>query len=207
MMILEQETIRNRVDIDESLFEEIAAGDMSSLTSLYHKTDKAVFGFALSILKNRHDAEDVMQDTYIQIMKYSKNYKAEGKPMAFILTIVKNLSLDKLRRNQKTPENLDDHLELAGEDEYEQLENRIMLDTLLNSLSDEERQIVVLHAQTGLKHKEIAEIFNMNISTVLSKYKRAIKKLQKAHMVLEITNKMQNKERNITDNSSVKGGN
>ena len=184
MMTLDQGAIRNRIEIDENLFEEIGRGDMSSLTSLYHKTDKAVFGFALSLLKNKQDAEDVMQDTYIQIAQHAKKYKPQGKPMAFIFTIVKNLSMDKLRKSKNTPENIDDHLNISGKDDYEHVEHRILLDALLKTLTDEERQIVTLHAQTGFKHKEISEILDIKLSTVLSKYKRAIEKLQKAQQVL-----------------------
>ena len=47
-------------------------------------------------------------------------------------------------------------------------------------LSDEERQIVVLYAMTGLKHREIADLLDLKLTTVLSKYSRAIKKLRSA---------------------------
>jgi RNA polymerase sigma-70 factor (ECF subfamily) len=49
---------------------------------------------------------------------------------------------------------------------------------MLKLLSDEERQIITLHAVSGLKHRQIAELLDIPLSTVLSKYNRAIKKLQ-----------------------------
>ena len=55
-----------------------------------------------------------------------------------------------------------------------------MLQSLLSQLSDEERQIVTLHALTGCKHREIAAVLNIPLSTVLSKYRRALRKLEKA---------------------------
>ena len=54
------------------------------------------------------------------------------------------------------------------------------LEALLSALGDEERQIVTLHALTGLKHREIAELLGLPLATVLSKYSRALKKLQLA---------------------------
>ena len=59
-------------------------------------------------------------------------------------------------------------------------EDRMMLQFLLGILSDEERQIVILHAVSGMKHREIAALLDRGLSTVLSKYNRAIKKLRKA---------------------------
>lgn len=58
-------------------------------------------------------------------------------------------------------------------------EERIVLEAAFRVLNMEERQIVMLHAVSGLKHKEISQIVKKPLSTVLSKYNRAIKKLEK----------------------------
>ena len=58
------------------------------------------------------------------------------------------------------------------------MENRIVLEGVLSLLSDEEREIVLLYAVTGMKHKEIAECLGLKLSTTLSKYHRALKKLR-----------------------------
>lgn len=57
-------------------------------------------------------------------------------------------------------------------------ENRKLLQTALAALSQTERQVVLLHAGTGLKHREIAEILELSLATVLSKYHRALRKLK-----------------------------
>ena len=56
----------------------------------------------------------------------------------------------------------------------------MVLEAAFHVLNQEERQIVILHAVSGLKHKEISQIMKRPLSTVLSKYNRAIKKLKKA---------------------------
>ena len=58
-------------------------------------------------------------------------------------------------------------------------EDKIIISECLNTLSDSERQIIVLHAVAGMKHREIAELTGLPVSTVLSKYSRALKKLKK----------------------------
>ncbi|MBR5472193.1 MAG: hypothetical protein IKU81_08835 [Oscillibacter sp.] len=57
-------------------------------------------------------------------------------------------------------------------------EDRQLLQTALAALSQTERQVVLLHAVTGLKHREIAEILELPLATVLSKYRRALRKLK-----------------------------
>ena len=60
----------------------------------------------------------------------------------------------------------------------ENVEDRIVLKTALKQLSSEENQIVMLHIVGGLKNKDIAELLNMPLNTVLSKYNRALAKLR-----------------------------
>ena len=57
-------------------------------------------------------------------------------------------------------------------------EDKLVIRDCMNKLSDEERQIVVLHAVSGFKHREIADILEIPLSTVLSKYSRAVKKFK-----------------------------
>ena len=59
------------------------------------------------------------------------------------------------------------------------LEEKLLLKECMEKLTDEEREIVMLHAVAGFKHREIAHMMDMALATVLSKYHRAMKKLQK----------------------------
>lgn len=168
------------IHIDEGLFEKIAKGDRNAFEELYRSTDKAVFSFILSILKNMHDSEDVMQDTYIKIRAAAHLYKPQGKPLAWIFTIARNLSLMKMRTNKRTSfsnyEDLENKLDFSTCIDQD---NRLVLETAFRILDDQERKIIIMHAVTGMKHREIANILEIPLSTVLSKYTRSLKKLKK----------------------------
>ena len=159
----------------------IAGGDQGALADLYARTRPAVYGFALSILKNTHDAEDVLHDAYLQVWQAAGQYRSQGKPRAWLMTIVRNLSLSRLRQQNRTES-------LSQEDWQDRFaavpsvteEDRLTLGALLAALGDQERQIVTLHALGGLKHREIAAMLSLPLPTVLSKYSRALKKLQLA---------------------------
>lgn len=164
----------------DRLIAQAAAGDTEALGLLYDATNVSVYGFVLSILKNTQDAEDVLQDCYVSIYSSGAGYRSEGKPMAWIMGIARNLSLYKLRERKKTAD-------LPQEDWESGLvfgsglnaEDRLVLTECMNRLSDEERQIVMLHAVSGFKHREIAAILELSLPAVLSKYNRALKKLRK----------------------------
>ncbi len=169
-----------KVDISEQLIVDLGKGNMDAMHTLYESTNKAVYGFAYSILKNPQDAQDVLQDTFVQVYTYAPKYVSQGKPMAWILRIARNLALMKIRDSKKT-DSIEDQNEKDSSNEAEftlHTENKMILDVVLKQLDDESRQILILHAVSGLKHREIAETMGMNLSTVLSKYRRTIKKLK-----------------------------
>lgn len=164
----------------DQLIHQIAAGDKDALAELYHETRAAIYGFSLSILKHAADAEDVLQETYIKIWANAGNYSAKGTPMAWILTIAKNLCLMKLREKKRhqdlEPEEWDMNFHIP--DTAGNTENRHLLVAALGILSEQEKQIIMLHAVAGLKHREIASLLGLALPTVLSKYHRALQKLR-----------------------------
>ena len=163
----------------EEILVRVAAGDRDALALLYHRARAAVYAMALSILKNAHDAQDVTQDTFVRVWESAGQYRAQGSPMAWILTIARNLALMKLRRNAKIAELDEKEWDAIPADEQDiPAEDRYLLQDALAILGDQERKIVMLHAISGLKHREIAELLELPLATVLSKYHRALKKLR-----------------------------
>lgn len=85
---------------DDGLILRIAEGDTAALEVLYRQTSASVYGFALSILRDPTAAEDVMQDTFVSVMQSASSYQPSGKPMAWLLTIARNLALMRLRKRK-----------------------------------------------------------------------------------------------------------
>lgn len=180
-LISMEETSGNKGLHLDVLIHKIGDGQKDALARLYENTKASVYGFALSFLKNGADAEDILQETYLRIWENADSYKAKGTPMAWILTITKNLCLMKLREKKKhqdlEPEQWD--MEFHIPDTAGNTEDRHLLEAALNILLEEERQIILLHAVSGLKFREISDLLGIGLSTVLSKYHRALKKMKK----------------------------
>ena len=167
------------IQLDESLFPRIADEEKEAFCTLYETCSSAIFAYALSILRNRSDAEDAMQDTFLKIRSAAHLYKPQGKPMAWIFTITKNVCLMMIRKKAhivQMPE-ADAQPDL-GLDQIENAEDRMTLEKAFTVLPEDTCQIIMLHAVSGMKHREIAELLNIPISTVLSKYHRGTKRLQ-----------------------------
>lgn len=163
----------------DTCIEQIANQDKEALRDLYQMASASVFGFALSILKNTQDAEDVLQDVYLRIYTSATGYQTTGKPVAWILTITRNLCLMKLRERKRTADRPQEDWSFPV-DRFPSVtaEDRMVLAACMKHLSDEESQIIMLHAVSGYKHREIADALSLPLSTVLSKYRRALKKLK-----------------------------
>ena len=170
--------MQNAKQLDQWIAE-IARGKTEALASLYQETSASVYAYALSVLKNSHDAEDVLHDCYLNIWNAAASYRTSGKPMAWILTIAKNLCLKQLRLRSRTEELPEEAWKdsLAFSEEMT-ADDKLVLQQCMEELSDTERQILVLHAISGFKHREIAACLEIPLPTVLSKYHRAIKKMK-----------------------------
>jgi len=168
----------NNAQLD-SLIAKIALSDKQALASLYRQTKAPVFGYALSVLKNPYDAEDVLHDCFVSVYQAAPSYRSMGKPMAWIITIARNLCMQRLRDASRTDqvswEETEDYLKA---NDGVSTEDRLTILCCLKRLTDMERQIVLLHAVCGFRHREIAAFTELPLATVLSKYHRALKKLR-----------------------------
>lgn len=167
---------------DETLLKQVGTGDREAFRQLYQNTDRTVYSFILSIVKNPSDAEEILQETYLKVWTSASGYVGQGKPLAWIFTIARNLCYMRFRdRKHEVDVGLDDLNQTEMGELCRQIENvadRMALMAALEILKEDERQIVILHASAGMKHREIAASLQMPLATVLSKYRRAMKKLE-----------------------------
>lgn len=156
----------------ENCMMELSAGNTAAMEPLYRIANPSVYAFALSLLKNSHDAEEIAQECFVRAYLGAAGYRPQGKPMAWLITIKK--LRERGKRSDIPEEDWDKYLEQTPASP----EDRLVLEQCLKALDDSERQVVILHAVGGMKHRETAELLGLPLATVLSKYSRAIKKLK-----------------------------
>ena len=177
-LIIQENQVNLNADILDSLLSKMANGNKEAFKEFYKLTNTSIFAFSLSILKSIPDAEDITQTVYLKLFSNVGKYKSKGKPMAWMLTMVKNLCYDKIRKDSHTEPLHDFQDYKINITTYSTIDNKILAEACLNILHDEERNILILHILSGLKYREISELLQIPIGTITSKYNRALDKIK-----------------------------
>ena len=161
------------------LIHSVAAGDAGALEKIFIGMKDAVFTYALTYVKSRAAAEDVLQDTMLKVWRNAKDYKNSGSARAWVLVIARNTAVDAVRRvSREIP--FDDGLEETALS-YAPDEARGELAGMLEQLAPADRRIVLLHAVAGLKHREAAKLLNLPLGTVCRRYAQSVSRLRRLY--------------------------
>ncbi len=140
--------------------------------NIYEEYFDRVYYKVLSVVKNDDDAEDICQETFISVYKNLSKFREESNIYTWIYRIAINKTYDFFKKRKIEFEINDDVLSLPEDVNFD---TKVILQEKLKLISDKEREIVILKDIYGYKLKEIAEIKNMNLSTVKSVYYKALK--------------------------------
>ena len=143
----------------------------------------AAYNLARWLTQNDHDAEDVVQEAYLRALQFFDGFRGEGG-RGWLLSIVRNTCYTWLRKNRAhAAEPFDEEIHSAGQDarnpEAAALENadRRMLQTALEELPLEFREVLVLRELEGLSYEEISAVAGIPAGTVMSRLARARRRL------------------------------
>ncbi|MDD4564634.1 MAG: RNA polymerase sigma factor [Eubacteriales bacterium] len=170
------EEIRNR-----ELISRIAKGEEEALAILYKEISKDVFVFALSVLENYHDAEDVMQEVFLKIKLHARTCKSFKNINGWIIRITKNTAIDYIRKRKKDIIDEDlakDTVDMKNANTGTIAEQSIFITEIFDELKGEERQILILRLVSDLTHRSIAEALDLPLATVKWRYRKAISCLE-----------------------------
>jgi len=161
----------------------LKAKDNQAFRLVYEQTKRGVFSIIVAIVHDKSQTEDLMQDTYIKMLKNINSYQKGRNFNAWLLQIAKNIAIDYYRKNHQVsvydPVEQSYVFDKANEIETEGVSYE--MEEMLTPLDQTEREIVLLHIVSDLKFKEIAESIKKPLGTVLWIYNKAIKKM-KQHM-------------------------
>ena len=140
--------------------------------NIYEEYFDRVYYKVLSVVKNDDDAEDICQETFISVYKNLSKFREESNIYTLIYRIASNKTYDFFKKRKLEFEINDDVLSLPEDINFD---TKVILEEKLKLISEKEKEIVVLKDIYGYKLKEIAEMKNMNLSTVKSVYYKALK--------------------------------
>lgn len=161
---------------DQELVEGCKANNPKAQKLLFEKYAEKMMGVCLRYMKNKQEAQDVLQESFIKIFQKIDQYKNTGALGGWIRMIMINTALIQIRKNKKWENTIDvsTAYDLSNED-YTVLDQMSAdeLITTINSLPQGYRTVFNLFVIEGYAHKEIAEKLNISESTSKTQYRKA----------------------------------
>ncbi|MEA5140755.1 RNA polymerase sigma factor [Arcicella rigui] len=175
-------TLEQTLYIDKHLplVEACRRGDRKAQYEIYRLYAKAMFNVAVRIVNNTGEAEDVLQDAFLDAFQKIHDFRQSSTFGAWLKQIVINRALNHLRNRKVQFIDIEDAPEVANEETYD--EEGIELDiqrvqNAIQQLPDGFRTVICLYLLEGYDHEEIAEIMGVAESTSRTQYIRAKKRL------------------------------
>lgn len=158
------------------LIDSCIKGDIKSQFKLYKKYSKAMYNIAIRILDNKMDAEDMLQESFITAFARLSDLEDKKSFGSWLKRIVINNCISRVRGNRVQFEEIEDHA-VADEVQLTDIDEDIdpvLVHKAIKDLPAACRTVVVLYALEQYKHREIAEMLNISISTSKTQYRRGL---------------------------------
>jgi RNA polymerase sigma-70 factor (ECF subfamily) len=170
----------------EILLEKAAGGDRQAFKEVVTLHQQKVFLLAYSIVRDREDALDVVQETFMRLFQKLDTYDRERNFQAWLLQIAKNLSIDHYRKHRGRRWELEsdkavEELPILAEDHASNPESsdlRGVIARNLERLAERQRLIFTMKHFNGLEYREIAQVLGISVGTVKSLHFKAVRNLR-----------------------------
>lgn len=169
--------------MDLALLDRVRVGDQGAMTEVFDRYSTVVYSVALRVLRDQGQAEDVVQEVFLQIWKNASSFVQDrGSLGAWLVVIARNRAIDHLRR-RKPADSVEDvvlasSIDVASEAERNNLMERVR--SVLDTLPREQQQSMQLAFFEGLSHSEIAERTGDPLGTVKTRIRQALISIRKA---------------------------
>lgn len=175
--------------IELDLLARVAKRERPAFEQLYDRYSNILYATAMKFLKEDADAQDVVQDVFIQIWDKAKLYDpAKGKPLTWALTLTRNRSIDRIRAIQRRTRLRDDFEKETVVDESEGVREALsgvdaseksqILRDAVGRLSPEQRNVIELAFFSGFTQSEIADRLGEPLGTIKARARRGLMKLK-----------------------------
>ena len=167
----------------KEIVEKAQVGDKEAFIHLVREFQNLAYGYAVSFLRDHHEAEDVAQDAFFLVYKQFSNLRRPESFVPWLRGIVRNLCLRRIRDNEKRRVDHYEVLEMRVEDDpgksIEQLEDHMSLYQSIYNLPQGFREVIILHYMRCHSHQQIAAFMGISLSQVNNRLHKARKLIKK----------------------------
>lgn len=173
---------------DALLMTRYSRGDLAAFTRLYERHKPSLYRYLLRLTRDRAVADDLFQEVWSRVIASRERYEPRAKFSTFLFSIGHNCFIDHYRRSANAPvvraESLESAAELADSSHRgperlaESAQTATRFRAALESLPAEQREVFLLHEETGLSLDDIARITGVGMETAKSRLRYAVAKLR-----------------------------
>lgn len=168
-----------QLDFKRDLIEACKRQDRSAQSELYHSYADAMYNIAYRMMANQHEAEDMLQSSFVDVFYNLESYNYSATPGAWIKRIVVNNCISALRKKKVSLVYMEETPEQSEEANSEESNyDMAAIKKAMSLLPDGYRTILTLYLIEGYDHVEISSIMGISEATSKSQYSRAKKKLR-----------------------------
>ncbi|MFS4439223.1 sigma-70 family RNA polymerase sigma factor [Paracoccaceae bacterium GXU_MW_L88] len=173
----------SRAEIEE-MVARVAIKDKAAFSGLYDATSAKLFGVCLSVLGNRSEAEDALQETYLRIWNKADSYAVTGhSPMTWLITIARNISIDRLRRRKAPTQDIEDAVEISdstpGPEAFAIAQSeRARIESCMDELPPDRANAVRRVYLKGQTYRELAAHYEVPLNTMRTWLRRSLRTLK-----------------------------
>ncbi len=167
--------------VDDVAIQRAKTGDLAALERVYRAYEGMVYSLARRICRTAEDAEDVLQETFIEVCRSIEKFRGEGPGSltAWIKRVASSKALMRVRyESYRAADELREDMGVAGIRDPD-VSLKMDLEAALERLTDTSRAVVWLHDVEGYKHEEIAEMMGKTVSFSKSQLSRAHARLRR----------------------------
>ncbi|MEN8725483.1 MAG: sigma-70 family RNA polymerase sigma factor [Lentimonas sp.] len=172
-----QSTEQNIEDIDSVCLRAIAEGDRAAFSSIVERWQTRLINFFHRSTSNRSDAEDLAQETFIELYRAAKRYQPRGTFNAFIFTLARRRLIDSYRKKARRPLDFIDPTDFVMQQQADATDHTAEIQEAfhraLADLPDNQRDAILMLQQQGLSYDEIATALDCSLSAVKTWIHRA----------------------------------
>ena len=170
----------NNVNLHRDIIQDCLDGQPNGYEKLYKLYSRAMYNVCFRIVNDRDDAEDVMQEAFVNAFNNLKSYKGDASFGAWLKRIMINMAINFVKKKHLETVSLDSQFENLSDEEAkpEPVYSVETIHKAIQQLPDGYRMVFSLYLLEGYDHSEIAEILDITESTSRSQYNRSKNKLR-----------------------------
>ncbi len=170
---------------EKILLEALRKGNSQAFEAIFYRYYSKVYHFTLKLLKNKEEAEEIVQEVFITIWEKRKKIEPDGSFSGFLFTVTRNKIYNRIKQNLPYQE-FNDYLDTNGSYDHSPCRNfefeelNEVIRAVINSLPPKRKKIFLLSRIRGLTYKEIADKLGVSVNTVDTQIRKSLDEIRKS---------------------------